>query len=346
MIKGLTHDQDGILHKITKYSGKISTGYSSGEGPNKENHPVACGYFRMLSEVVKTSRIGASNKMISKKEWVLNESVQKSLEEQNKNSKTPRRIEHVVLFKTPEEMWDSTLSMYSSGDGLICQSHGEGTPAKYLQFTPDGEREWVFREFDGKKGCVYKECPDFKTNKCKPIGLMKVFPMVDLSPNPYRFETRSINTIIGIESSLQDLWTLLNASHHIKQMEAGHELPFDGLFGSRLYLAHRKIKSGGREVYITDLLPTPSFTQMVMEPIRRWLDQRQSNALLPGGGTMDSLLSGASQKLLESNDSFNDLDIDDERAIAEQFSDGEEKPEDNNPTDNNLLKDVKKSLVD
>ena len=58
MIFGLTHTEDGELdNKVTKYRGKISTGFGPKEGPNKENHPVAAGYFMAMNEVTKNKRI-------------------------------------------------------------------------------------------------------------------------------------------------------------------------------------------------------------------------------------------------------------------------------------------------
>ena len=141
-------------------------------------------------------------------------------------------------------MWESCLAMFSSSDGLQCKSNGKGTNAKLLTFTPDGDREWIDRDFDGIKGCLYEKCPDSMSKKCKPLGMMKCFPTVDLTPNAYRFETRSINTIMGMESSFMKLWNLLNVAHAIKEKEAGKGLKFDGFFGAKMYLIHKKIKSG------------------------------------------------------------------------------------------------------
>lgn len=326
MIKGLTHDEDGKLHIITKYRGKISTGFAPGEGPNKGNYPVAAGFFRALKEQVTTDRVGASKKLITKKEWVLNDKVQEAIERALPNpNKTPRRLEIVCLHKEPQDMWESSLAMYSSTEGLLCKSHGLETTARYLKFGPNGERDWVDREFNGKKGCLYKSCPDYQEGKCKVIGLMKCFPVVDMSANPYRFETRSINTIIGIESSLQDLSMLLHAAHAVKQMEAQRELPFDGFFGSKLYLVHKKIKSGGRDVFITDLMPTEEFVQSVMSPIKRGLAQKAKTSNLIGASGAMSILDIAGQRLLEASPDVVDIDgpvamdMDDQQEIASQF---------------------------
>jgi len=330
MIRGITHDENNLLNHITRYRGKISTGYGPKEPPNMENHPVPCGFFRMLKEVVENQKIGASKKEVIIKKWVQNQSVQEALEAQNKGSKSPRLLEFICLHHSPEDIWESSLSMFSSTEGLLCKSHGLGTPAKYLTFGADNERIWVNRKFDNKEYCIFESCPDYIAGKCKPIGLMKIFPTCDLSTMPYRFETRSINTIISIESALKDLWTLLKAAHIIRQIEAGKEIPFDGFFGAKLFLVHRKIKSGGREVFVTDLFPSADFNTMVMEPIKRGLEQKKQRAMLAGvEGTM-SLLEQSAASLISAPEFDKDpipldiedsipLDMSDQKDIAINF---------------------------
>jgi len=324
MIKGLTHDDAGVPHMIIKYRGKISTGYAPNEGPNKKNAPKAAGFFRMLKEVTQTKRVGSSQEQVVIKDWVLNETVQKALET-TLDSKTPRRVEIVSLYQTPQEMWESKLAMYSSSEGLLCQSQGLNDTAKFLKFTPDGDREWTERK------CLYKDCPDFQSKKCKEIGFMKCFPVIDMTPNPYRFETRSINTILGIESSISQLWNLLRVAHSIKEREANKSLKFDGFFGAKLYLIHKKIKSGGRDVFITDLIPTPDFIQLVMEPIKRGLKFQVDQARIEGGGGTGSMLDigDLEQKLLEVNpdEEAVPLDQQDEKSIAENFATDADKPQ-------------------
>lgn len=325
MIKGLTHNEEGELHKVTNYRGKISTGYAPNEPPNNTTHPAACGFFRMLKEVTKTDRIGPKKKVVAIKDWIINAPIQKALENDlPQPNQTPRRVEIVSLYRTPGEMWESSLAMYSSSDGLTCKSHGEGTNAKYLTFGPNGERNWIDREFDGNKGCPYKNCPDFKAKSCKPIGLMKCFPTVDMAPNPYRFETRSINTIIGIESSLQDMWGLLRAAHTVKELEAKKELTFEGFFGMKMYLIHRKIKSGGRDVFITNLVPTDEFIEIVMEPIKRGIADKRKQAKMLGSAGSVSMLEAAGNKLLESDektdpDGVVPMDTSDQQEVAVNF---------------------------
>jgi len=342
MIKGMTHDEAGVINHVTRYRGKISTGYGPNEPPNINNHPAACGFFRVLREITETQKIGASRKEVTVKKWVLNQPAQAALENQNKKSKTPRIIEFVCLHHSPEDIWESSLAMFSGTEGLLCRSNGFGTPAKHLTFGSENERIWAERQFEGKPGCIFRDCPDFAAGKCKPLGLMKIFPTCDLSTMPYRFETRSINTIIGIESAIKDLWTLLKAAHTIRQIEAGKELPFDGFFGAKLFLVHRKIKSGGREVFVTDLFPTPDFNTMVMEPIKRGLEQKKSRAMLSGiEGTMPLLTQAANNLLAEPVD--NDpipMDVSEQRDIAVNF--GANADEDVIPEEGGTLPDSQK----
>ena len=323
MISGLTHNEHGELNKVTKYKGKISTGYGPGKGPEKKNYPTAAGFFRMEKEVIINQRIGREQTVVAVKDWVINEPIQKLLEKSCNGSPTPRRIEIVCLYKEFREMWESSLAMYSGTAGLLCKGHGIGTKAKFLVVEGD-KRNWTERE------CLYEQCPDYKAGNCKVLGLGKMFPSIDLAPNPYRFETRSINTIIGLESSFSDLMTLVKAAHMVKQIEAGKPLEFDGLFGAKLFLIHRKVKSGGKNVYITDMEPTPEFSESIMGPIKRGLAAKAMQSRLVGEAGSVSLLGNASERLLEAsrqaledaNDSANDavpIDLDDQRDIAVNF---------------------------
>jgi hypothetical protein len=329
MIVGMTHDEGGIVNNVTKYKGKISTGYEPNETPNTRNSPVAAGFYRMLKEIVKNQRIGVSQEIVSIKDWVLNTEVQKELEKANNNNPQPKRIEIYSLVKTSGEMWESFLAKFSKTEGLLCKSHGKNTIAKQLVVGPNGERKWEDR-FTELGGCPFRECPDFKEGNCKSMGMMKCFPTIDLNPNPYRFETRSINTIIGFESTFTNLETLLKAAHMVKQIEAGKILPYDGFFGARLFMVHKKVKSGGRDVFISDLIPTPDFTDSVMEPIKRGLAARSKQSKMIGGSAGSvSLLGDASEKMLEASrvaliedanvDGVVPISLDEQKDIAVQF---------------------------
>jgi len=321
MITGITHEEDGTQVKVTKYRGKISAGYAPGEGPNKGNYPQASGFFRMLKEITHNKLVGT--KKVVSKEWVLNEKAQALLEQSLPNpNKMPRRIEIVSLYKTAQEMWESAMTLYSGSEGLLCKSHGKGTPARQLKFDPSGNREWILREFDGIPGCAMDECPDKKAKKCKPTGLLKCFPVIDMTPNPYRFETGSINTIIGIESSLNDMENLLRAAHAVRELEAKKRLHYDGFFGAKLYLVHKKAKSGGRDIFVTDIMPTEEFTESVMEPIKRGMADKAKSAKMIGAGTSMTALEDAGARLIGEVDAEDvvPLDIEDEKEMGKNFN--------------------------
>ena len=321
MIRGLTHDQNGVINQNTKYKGKISTGFAAGEGPNKSNHPIPCGYFRMLKEITINDRIGGKD--VTRKEWKLNEEIQKNLEKSLNDSKTPRKLDFICLFSNPEQMWESYLGMYSSTDGLLCRGHGDSTVAKQLKVTGE-KREWLNID------CKYKECPDFIKDSCKEIGIMKVFPLLDISTNPYRFETRSLYTIAGIEASLDKLWNLCKAAHIVKRAEAKKDIPFEGFFGMQFSLIHKKAKVGGREVFVTDIIPTPETAAAIMQPIQRGIRLNQSAALTAGASSFSLLNADINDATLIEGpvESPSDqMDIEDEKAIASQFASDAAKTE-------------------
>lgn len=244
-IIGLTHDENNIQNANVKYRGKISVGYAAGEGPNNTNFPAAAGFFRMLTEKTVQKRVGV--KMLPVKEWVLNNPVQKALQDMYKQGEAPRMLEVVSLSYAPEDIWESYMAMYN-GDGLACKGHGQGTIAKYVDFDEKGDRVWKTRT------CTYNECPYKIDGKCKAHGTLTAYPTVDFTPpNPYRLETNSINTIMNIESSLTQIYNMLKLSHVIKEKTAGHKIKFDGLFGIKFILVHKKQKSGGKDVFVTEI---------------------------------------------------------------------------------------------
>lgn len=326
MIKGLTHELNGDPIRIVRYKGKISAGYAPKESPNLGNYPAASGFFRMMKEITRNQRIVSTNTVIAVKDWVLNQEVQKLLEIANNNNPNPRRIEICCFDQRSEDQWDSYMAKYNQSEGLLCKSHGCGTIAKHLVIK-GAKRSWENR-FEDKGGCPFQDCPDFKDGKCKQMGLLKCFPIIDLAPNPYRFETRSINTILSFETTFANLSTLSRAAHMVKQMEAGKALPYDGIFGAKLFMIHRKTRSGGKDVFVTDLMPTPEYIETIMEPIKRGLAARSKMARLVGEAGSISMLGQASEKLLEaSRASFEatetepvPLAIEDEKEIAVNFS--------------------------
>lgn len=312
-IRGLTHDTNGIINQSMKYKGKLSTGYAPNEGPNKEKYPVAAGFFRFLKEVTINDRIGAQ--AVTRKEWKLNEELQKKLEASLNHTVTPRKVDFICLFADPSQLWQSNLAMYSGTDGLLCRSNGVGTVAKQLKIDGD-KRTWVDRE------CLYKECPDFKADSCKEIGIMKIFPLLDVSTDPYRFETRSIYTILGIEASLDKIWNLCKAAHVVKKIEAKKDIPFEGLFGLTFSLIHKKAKGGGRNIFITEIRPTPETSDAIMGPLMRGVKMNQTAALTAGSSSVSLLNANVDdiQMIDGPKDGPADsMDLDDERSIASQF---------------------------
>jgi hypothetical protein len=319
MINGLTHN-DGILNRVSKYRGKISTGLEPGSEGNDTNHPVALGYFRISKERIET-KIGSGKKEFVVKNWVENSEVQRKLEQANTPvgsqtvCKQPRVLKIVSFYKDICDMWDSFLGMFDQTNGLTCRSHGLGTKAKRLYFNDSGVRDW--REID----CKHKECPDFIKGSCCERGLLKCFPTLDAVPSlPYRLDTTSINTILAMENGLNDIWYMLRAAHRAKEIELKKDLPFEGFFLREMNLFHKKMKSGGKEIFVTEIQPSKGLIDEIMGPINNMIKNRPLLSQQPGG-TM-SLLDESAQVLLEEkvDGLTDDLDISDETSIAREFN--------------------------
>ncbi len=291
-IVGLTHNEDGVMEsKVVKFRGKISTGWGPMEGPNNKNYPCAAGYFIAMKEETINQRVGTKTVPITK--WVENKKVQEALNV-SANSPSPRQLELVCLYKSPEDFWDSFMAKYSNGEGLMCRSNGLGTEAKYLAFDANGDRMWK------KKMCEFDKCADCISGECKPMGVLKLYPTADATPpNPYKMETRSINTIRNIESSLEDIWNLIRLAHATKEKEAGCTLPFDGMFGLKLFLNHKKTKSGGRDIFVTELLSSMKFRESIMKVISRAVEHNTENIGLEGNEQQQSLLDTAAALMID-----------------------------------------------
>jgi len=342
MIKGLTHDiETGIPNKVTKFKGKISTGFAPGEGPNKSNYPTAAGFFRLLKQVTKTQRVGGKDVAIVK--WVENDPIQKALSD-TIESKTPRKLDFISMYKTPSEIWESYLGKYSNVDGLVCKSMGEGSIPTELIVTGD-IRERKPRLFDGKAECPYKECPDFKANKCCERGFMKVFPLVDMSTQPYQFTTTSINTILAIESSLDDMYNIARAAHLIRIRETGKEVPFEGLFGVNMSLIHKKISSGGRKVFITELAPSPEFSASMMSVIQRGIGYK-SQSYLEGGEDNIGLIENVVGENLLIESAIDEMSVQDEIDVANDFPKGTVDSIEKSKNDKEIESKVTEAMTD
>ena len=179
------------------------------------------------------------------------------------------------MDRTPEEMWESYLGKFSGSEGLLCKSHGEGTVPTEVYY--EGEKRLRRqRLFNGKALCPYKECPDFKKGACKEVGVLKIFPMVDLSINPYQLTTRSLNTIASIECALQTMYNAAMMAWKLKCIQFGdNTIKFDGLMGVKFTLVHRKIKSGGRDVFVTQIEHSEDFSSYVMNTIQKGIEAKQ-----------------------------------------------------------------------
>lgn len=346
MIKGLTHDTEtGVINSMVKYKGKISTGWQPNEGPNKKNAPIASGFFRFMKQVVKTVKV--NNIPTPIQAWVINETVQEKLKEANAASDTPRRIECMCMDRTPEEMWTSYLGKFSGSQGLICKSNGKGTIPTELYIEAD-ERKRRPRTFNGEAVCPYKDCPDYKRKECKEIGILKVYPLVDLSINPYQLTTRSMNSIISIECALNTMYNASMTAWKLKCAQLGdNSIKFDGLLGVKFVLVHRKIKSGGRDVFITQIEHSNDFSNYVMSTIKKGIESKQQMLL---DGKRGEIIEPALLMDSSNNDNEEETGIidqpsliseEDEKSIATDFVADADKSK---PADAGLSEAAKKLL--
>lgn len=269
MINGLTVNTQH--QKKMTFKGKISTGYAPGEGPNQEGYPVAAGFFRMLRSTVERKRV--SGKVVEYNAWKINSDIQKALEDETKSDK-PTFIKCVSMVNTPEQMWDSHLAMFNQKQEVMCKGYGEGTEASLLKEVR-GERTRVPRE------CKYKECPDYKSGACRECANMIVWPLIDFSTlRPYKFTTNSINTIVNIETMLYSIYDQLKVAYVVEKNKNPEIGPFKGLFGLNFYLRHKRIKSGGRDVFVTELLPSKDVEGMISKPLLELASAENSMLLL------------------------------------------------------------------
>jgi hypothetical protein len=272
MIKGLTHDvESGVINRVIRFRGKISAGYAPNEPPNKNSYPMPCGFFRFLKKVLKPIVLNGVTTHVQ--EWTLDQEMQSLLTKANKGSTNPRRIEAVCMFPTPEEMWDSYMGKYSATAGLLCKSNGKDSVA--MQIVQKGDsRVWEPRLFNGKPGCPYDQCPDFKAKACKCVGILHVYPTIHDALNPYQYTTRSVNSVLNIESALN---TMYNIQRSVYQSVNGKiDEYFTGLAGLTYTLVHSKIKSGGRDVFVTQIEFSEQFSNFAMRLLRENAQKQQA----------------------------------------------------------------------
>lgn len=326
-IRGLTHGDDGVINKKTLYKGKISVGHAAGECGNSKKYPVASGYFKIMREITEDVKKGG--KTFTVKKWIVDKVLQDKLERANSfekgkpQTKTPRYMSILCFDTNPESMWESYLGMYTDG-GLMCKSHGKGTTADRVRFTSNGERERF------KQECPYKKCEDFIEGRCKQYGMMKVYPVEDPTPpNPYSLQTSSINTILSIENGLNDIYNLIKTSHMCRCIEANDsDLKFDGMLLAKLTLVHKKIQSGGKEVYITEVYASPELRKQLMGPITRMAAKKVEMSQKIGSAGNMSLLHGEAQKLLQNSvekiEVPEQYEVEGQTSITDEFSNKDE----------------------
>jgi len=248
MIYGLTHDKNtGQAKDTTQYFGKISTGYAAGEGPNKTDHPVGCGFYRIL--VQKQMRIPQSGgKSVIIEKWIENPDVH------NKVGKEPMALKFVCVGKHPSEIWQSRLAYWSNGR-IKCTGNG-----KTAVFSEDmGDGTVVSKDIT----CPYKECSYFKEERCKAEGRLKVGLVDDYHlTSMYRLDTKSINSIKSIESSLASIYETLERLHIMTgaPMSKFYE---KGMQGMILRMSLKPKKSGKHNVFIT-YIEIPPETEKIL----------------------------------------------------------------------------------
>ena len=261
MINGLTAENGVAKTTKIQFKGKISTGFAPGEGPNKDNYPVAAGHFRFLKSTMEKKRLGsgASKRIVERKVWKENEEIQAKLREVTKQE-APTYIKCISMVPTLDQMWTSFLGMYNAKQEIVCKGYGEGTTAQFMT-EEKGERVYVDRK------CEFKKCPDYIDGKCHVNGSLVLWPEVDLSLlRPYKMSTNSLNTVTGIESMLNNIFEKQKLAYAIRR-QTDPSAEFKGLLGMVFYLKHTKIISGGREVYVTELIPSKEVENDISEPV-------------------------------------------------------------------------------
>ena len=174
---------------------------------------------------------------------------------------------------------------------------------------------------NGQTGCIYKNCPDWVEGHCKETAVLKCYPDVAFTPpNPYRLDTRSINSVSRMSSNILEIWDMLKVAHTIKERSLNKELEFNGFFGVELYLVHKKIRSGGRDVYITEIHPTKELRNMITEPISKGLSLFQGSNPLSLNNAGKSLLENKQSDVKAIDMSDIDDDVKDGVNIANEFA--------------------------
>lgn len=271
MIYGLTHDKDsGDLNETTSYYGKISTGYGPNEGPNRHNYPVSCGFYRILVQKIATIRQGNENVNIEK--WVENVNVH------NKVGKEPKRLEFVCMGKEPKDIWHSRLAYWANGK-IRCR--GDGKQAIWHEAKNDGT-------VDAKPiQCPYHDCDYFKAEKCRAEARLKINLKEDFHlMTPYKLDTKSINSIRSIESSLNNIFENLFRIHALSGKAPGE---FGGLRGLTLLLVLKSKKTNAGNIVFISHIEIPEKSENAINQAFIEVSKNNKLGLLPASNDKEVL---------------------------------------------------------
>ena len=289
-IAGITHSEDGTPNKVRESARRVSVGFAPNELPwNKENYPVASGYFRITELICKEVRLPGKKETETSQEYALDKKSQVFLERQNaamgdkNNGLKPRKFPIMCLHNHPEEFIETNMALWKS-NSLHCTSKGMGQPYRMVTYDDKGEIDYqsygqVDKDNEPMKLCDTDICMNRqkvggKPAPCKPSIELTIFPKIngiDTSIlEPWKFGSTSINTVIKLLNSFNKIKALMQMSYNA---EANKELTPDELsgknwfFGKTLCLIHKQIMSGGNKVWITEVIPSKALKNELMGPV-------------------------------------------------------------------------------
>jgi hypothetical protein len=88
------------------------------------------------------------------------------------------------------------------------------------------------------------------------------------------------------------------------------------MFGLKMYLVHKKIKSGGKDVFVTELLASKEFREDIMKVISRAITRKDDARALEGEAGAMSLLDIAASTLVDEQAAIEVKSVDDEAKEA------------------------------
>ena len=104
-------------------------------------------------------------------------------------------------------------------------------------------------------------------------------------------------------------------AHNLYCQQSGSKTEFEGLRGNRFTLVHRKVKSGGRDVFITQIEYSDKFSNFIMSTLQRGIEAKQD--LMLSGEIIEpaNLLEAPS----EENEDTLMLTFDEQKSVAVEF---------------------------